>query len=97
MDPYSTSTIVGLRRAHPVAEADHCRPALGCRNVPGAAEAHDRFPGSRLEIFDNAGHFPHAAQPLRFSRLLRDFVDTTAPAAGNHQAMRRRILGSRGP
>lgn len=56
-------------------------------------EAHYRLPGGRLEIFDNAGHFPHAEQPLRFSRLLRNFVDTTAPAAGDRQALRRRILG----
>ncbi|MDN5917579.1 MAG: alpha/beta fold hydrolase [Pseudonocardia sp.] len=55
--------------------------------------AHERLPGSRLEIFDQAGHFPHAEQPQRFAALLRDFVDTTMPAAGDRQALRRRILG----
>ena len=55
--------------------------------------AHERLPGSRLEVFDDAGHFPHAEQPQRFARLLRDFVRTTAPAAGDRAALRRRILG----
>ncbi len=56
--------------------------------------AHERLPGSRLEIFDQAGHFPHTEQPLRFAALLREFVDTTVPAAGDRQALRRRILGT---
>lgn len=56
--------------------------------------AHARLPGSRLEIFDRAGHFPHAEQPLRFATLLRDFVDTTVPAPGDRQSLRRRILGT---
>jgi hypothetical protein len=62
--------------------------------VAHTVEAHDRLPGGRLEIFDNAGHFPHAEQPLRFSRLLPDFVDTTAPAAGD--PVRRCAGGSSG-
>ena len=56
-------------------------------------EAHEQLPGSRLEVFDTSGHFPHAEQPLRFARLLREFVDGTAPAPGDRQALRRRILG----
>ncbi|MBW0103139.1 alpha/beta fold hydrolase [Pseudonocardia sp. KRD291] len=56
--------------------------------------AHARLPGSRLEIFEQAGHFPHAEQPQRFAALLRDFVDTTVPAPGDRQALRRRILGT---
>ena len=32
------------------------------------------MPGSRLEVFDGAGHFPHLDEPLRFSRLMRTFV-----------------------
>ena len=55
--------------------------------------AHDRLPDSRLEVFDGAGHFPHAEQPDRFVGLLRDFVDGTAPAEGDRDALRRRILG----
>ena len=37
-------------------------------------------PGSRLEVFPDAGHFPHLDDPLRFVRLLNDFMDTTEPA-----------------
>lgn len=55
--------------------------------------AHDRLPGSRLEIVAGAGHFPHAEQPQRFAALLREFVDGTAPAESDREAVRRRILG----
>jgi pimeloyl-ACP methyl ester carboxylesterase len=43
-------------------------------------EAQRAMPGSRLEIFDNTGHFPHLSDPIRFARLLRDFLCTTEPA-----------------
>jgi pimeloyl-ACP methyl ester carboxylesterase len=39
-------------------------------------DAQDAIPGSRLEIFDNAGHFPHLDDPNRFVTLLRDFNKT---------------------
>ncbi len=42
--------------------------------------AHRAMPGSRLEIFEDAGHFPHRADPKRFIALVRDFLATTAPA-----------------
>lgn len=32
------------------------------------------FPGSRVEIFDRAGHFPHLAEPERFAALLAEFI-----------------------
>ncbi|MGZ6640618.1 MAG: alpha/beta fold hydrolase [Solirubrobacteraceae bacterium] len=35
---------------------------------------------SRLEIFDNAGHFPHIEEPVRFARVLIDFIESTQPA-----------------
>lgn len=47
--------------------------------VQHAHDAHEAVPGSRLEIFEGAGHFPHAEDPLRFARLLHDFVATTEP------------------
>jgi pimeloyl-ACP methyl ester carboxylesterase len=37
-------------------------------------------PGSQLEIFPGAGHFPHLDDPLRFVRVLTDFMLTTEPA-----------------
>jgi pimeloyl-ACP methyl ester carboxylesterase len=42
--------------------------------------AHELMPGSRLEVFEHAGHFPHLDDPLRFSRLLRAFAAETQPA-----------------
>jgi pimeloyl-ACP methyl ester carboxylesterase len=43
--------------------------------------AHDAIPGSRLEVFAGAGHFPHREHPARFVSVLEDFVATTEPAA----------------
>src|SRR3954451_4845897 len=33
------------------------------------------MPGSRLELFEGAGHFPHLDDPLRFTSLLSEFVN----------------------
>jgi pimeloyl-ACP methyl ester carboxylesterase len=46
-----------------------------------ARVAHTAMPGSRLEVFDGAGHYPHHADPARFTRVLRDFLSTTEPAS----------------
>ena len=48
--------------------------------VAHALAAHRLVPESRLEVFPDAGHFPHLDDPLRFVRLLTDFVETTEPA-----------------
>jgi pimeloyl-ACP methyl ester carboxylesterase len=45
-----------------------------------ARATHELVPGSRLEIFPGAGHFPHLDDPLRFVRVLLDFIDTSEPA-----------------
>jgi pimeloyl-ACP methyl ester carboxylesterase len=48
--------------------------------VAHARATHELVPGSRLEIFSGAGHFPHLDDPLRFVRVLLDFIDTSEPA-----------------
>lgn len=48
--------------------------------VDHAEVARQHIPGSRLEILENAGHFPHIEEPVRFARLLLDFVTSTPPA-----------------
>jgi pimeloyl-ACP methyl ester carboxylesterase len=48
--------------------------------VEHARSAHRLVPGSRLELFPNAGHFPHIDDPLRFVSVLVDFIATTSPA-----------------
>ncbi|CAJ64645.1 Putative hydrolase [Frankia alni ACN14a] len=49
--------------------------------VEHARIAHAAMPGSRLEIFPGAGHFPHHSDPARFRRVLEDFLATTRPAS----------------
>jgi pimeloyl-ACP methyl ester carboxylesterase len=48
--------------------------------VEHARAAHRLVSGSRLEVFPDAGHFPHLDDPLRFVRLLIDFMETSEPA-----------------
>jgi pimeloyl-ACP methyl ester carboxylesterase len=50
--------------------------------IPAAhgASAHRLMPGSRLEVFEDAGHFPHLDDPIRFAAVLREFLDETEPA-----------------
>jgi pimeloyl-ACP methyl ester carboxylesterase len=55
-------------------DEDHIIP------VAHAHAAHEAMPGSRLEVFPGAGHFPHCEQPDRFVEVLRAFVRETRPA-----------------
>ncbi|MDQ1744614.1 MAG: hypothetical protein QOE23_2953 [Pseudonocardiales bacterium] len=45
------------------------------------------FPGSRVEIFEQAGHFPHLAEPERFAALLADFIGDPAQPTANSSAV----------
>lgn len=47
--------------------------------VQHAYASHDAMPGSQLEIFEGAGHFPHCEQPERFVSVLADFLAAAAP------------------
>jgi len=58
--------------------------------------AHAAMPGSRLEIFDGAGHFPHHTSPQRFLAVLRDFLTRTRPAVHDVQRWRRLLRQGRG-
>lgn len=40
----------------------------------------ERIAGSRLEIFEKAGHFLHVEQPARFAAVLAEFIEETTPA-----------------
>ncbi len=55
--------------------------------VEHAQPAHEGMPGSRLEIFEHAGHFPQLDEPVRFARTLVDFLDQTLPARLDTGAM----------
>jgi len=47
--------------------------------VRHAHAAHRELPGSRLEVFEDAGHFPQLHDPVRFAYTLIDFIETTEP------------------
>jgi pimeloyl-ACP methyl ester carboxylesterase len=57
-------------------------------------EAHELIPGSRLEIFSGAGHFPHRGEPVRFATLLRDFVESTEPGMADYERLRELAVGA---
>jgi pimeloyl-ACP methyl ester carboxylesterase len=48
--------------------------------VEHAYAAHGAIPGSRLEIFERVGHYPHCEAPGRFVEVLTEFIETTVPA-----------------
>jgi pimeloyl-ACP methyl ester carboxylesterase len=56
----------------------------------------DAVPGSRLELFEESGHFPHADDPQRFTALIEDFVGTTEPAVYDRARTRDRMLSQEG-
>jgi pimeloyl-ACP methyl ester carboxylesterase len=56
-----------------------------------AYEAHASIPGSRLEIFPGAGHFPYHHDPRRFAAILLDFVQTTMPMIVDEDRWRSRL------
>ncbi|ROO90873.1 pimeloyl-ACP methyl ester carboxylesterase [Actinocorallia herbida] len=45
-----------------------------------AEVARTALPGSRLEVFEGAGHFPHHHDPARFAKVVGEFLRGTAPA-----------------
>ncbi len=57
--------------------------------------AHAAMPGSRLEVFAQAGHFPHLTDPPRFVTVLRDFLQQTAPASYSVEQWREALRAGR--
>lgn len=60
--------------------------------VEHAYSAHEVMPGSRLRVFEGAGHFPHQDEPVGFAAELADFVATTQPSVIDSEPMRRLLL-----
>ena len=54
--------------------------------VKHASVAHEAIRGSRLEILEGVGHFPHLEAPEQFLSVLTDFLDTTT--AGTRSPVR---------
>ncbi len=64
---------------------DHVIPVSHATNAARVA------PSARIEIIDDAGHFPHKDHPQRFVRALTDFVRQTEPAT-HHRGRWRALL-----
>jgi len=62
-----------------------------------AHTAHAAIPGSRLEIFERSGHFPHQDEPIRFARALLDFLHTTKPTVLDRATLRDLLANGKGP
>jgi pimeloyl-ACP methyl ester carboxylesterase len=54
--------------------------------------AHELMPGSRLRIFEGAGHFPHHDDPAGFAAAIWEFVDTTQPSEPDEDRLRRLVV-----
>ena len=63
--------------------------------VGQAQIAHERMPGSQLEVFADAGHFPHHQDPDRFVELLNGFIASTEPASFDRNRWRRLLRKGR--
>ncbi|MEY4579810.1 MAG: hypothetical protein RL701_4513 [Pseudomonadota bacterium] len=50
--------------------------------------AHAAMPGSQLEIFEQAGHFPYRQEPERFLYVVQHFIENSATAAHNSAVWR---------
>jgi len=61
-------TLIVWGDADPIIPLDH------------AYAAHASIPGSRLEVFEGVGHYPHCEAPDRFVDVLSDFIESTVPA-----------------
>jgi pimeloyl-ACP methyl ester carboxylesterase len=53
--------------------------------------AHELVPGSRFELFERAGHFPHLDEPVRFITMLEDWIGSTEPARADEERFRAAI------
>jgi len=62
--------------------------------VSHAVAAHKVIGGSRLEIFEEAGHFPHCETPDRFLSVVLDFLTSTEPARAPEQRWRELLRAS---
>lgn len=56
--------------------------------VSHARLAHAAMPGSRLEVFEGAGHFPFHDDPDRFVEIVERFIDSTEPANHDQELLR---------
>jgi pimeloyl-ACP methyl ester carboxylesterase len=63
--------------------------------VKHAAIAHSAMPGSRLKIFNTAGHFPHHDDPAGFAAAVEGFLNATEPSRYDPLARRHLLRAGR--
>jgi pimeloyl-ACP methyl ester carboxylesterase len=56
--------------------------------ISHAYSAHAAMPGSRLEVFEGVGHFPHCEAPDAFVRALLGFISEAQPAPHSDERLR---------
>jgi acyl-CoA dehydrogenase len=76
----SMPTLIVWGERDPLIPSDHGRAA------------HAAMPGSRLELFEDAGHFPFNDEPQRFAAVVGDFVASTEPSEYDEERVRRLML-----
>jgi len=64
--------------------------------VAHGERAHEALPGSRLEIFEQAGHMPQLEAPGRFVAVLEQFLAETEPAQMSAERWRARLTATGG-
>jgi len=94
----SGQRLTGTERLHLLAETPVLLVA-GSRDpvipVDHTVNAHETLPGSRLELFDGAGHFPHVDDPGRFAHLVDEFLASTEPVHADRRSLRRHLQETR--
>ena len=63
--------------------------------VSHAHVLHAALPHSRLEIFEDSGHFPHHSEPARFVAAVREFIAATPPSSYDVDQWRRLLRRGR--
>ena len=58
---------------------------------------HEAIAGSRLHVFDGAGHFPHCEHPAEFVQILGEFMDSTEPSTMSAVEWRARMQHASAP
>jgi len=62
--------------------------------VEHGERAHEAIAGSRLEIFEEAGHMPQLEAPARFVAALEGFLEETEPAHWSTEQWRERLTAA---
>jgi pimeloyl-ACP methyl ester carboxylesterase len=56
-----------------------------------AHATHGAVPGSKLFVFEESGHFPHADEPDRFTAVVDEFIRSSTPATYDKARARQRM------